>query len=123
MNRTAWLMAALLALPGVALASDKQRVEVALAEAHSAVEAASRAGAAEHATNDFNLAQDDLARAERAFDARDWTHATMDAEKAKADGVLAASRTRQQRAEAATAEVEATVHRLREELGMPGDKS
>jgi hypothetical protein len=122
MKRTAWLMAALLALPGAAFAAEKHRVEVALAEAHSAVEAAVRAGAPEHATNDFNLAQDDMARPERAFDARDWTHATMDAEKAKADAVLAAARTRQDRAETATAEVEATVHRLREELGMPGDK-
>lgn len=120
MNKTVLLSLMLFLLPGVAGAAERHRVEVALAEAHTAVEAAVRAEAPQYATNDFNLAHDDLARAERAFDARDWTHATMDAEKAKADAVLAAARTRQVRAESATAEVETTVRRLREELGMGG---
>jgi hypothetical protein len=42
----------------------------------------------------------------------------MNAEKAKVDGDLAAARSRQQRAAAATAEIEASVRDLRARIGV-----
>jgi hypothetical protein len=119
MKRTALFLLAALSTSAFA-GVGRHEVEVAIAEAHGAVDAAQRAGAAEHAGNDFNQAQDDIARAERAYEHRDWTHATMEAEKAKADANLAEALARRDRAEATTAEVEATVKRLREEVRMQG---
>ena len=120
MKRTALFLLVALSAPAAWAGVGRHEVEVAIAEAHGAVDAAQRAGAPEHASKDFSQAQDDMSRAERAYDHRDWTHATMEAEKAKADANLAEALSRQSRAEATTAEVEATVKRLREEVRMQG---
>ncbi|MEO8669696.1 MAG: DUF4398 domain-containing protein [Tahibacter sp.] len=120
-NRMVVMMLVLL-LPAVALAGPGKRdAEVALAEARSGVESAERAGAAEHASNDLNAARDDLARANGAFEHRDWEDSVMASEKTRADGTLAEARSRQHRAEASTAEVENAVRTLRTELGVKGE--
>jgi len=112
-----------LLVPAVALAGPGKRdAEVALAEARSGVEAAERAGAAEHAPNDLNAARDDFARATGAFDHHDWEDSLMASEKTRADGTLAEARSRQHRAETTTAEVERAVRTLRTELGVKGDE-
>ena len=59
------------------------------------------------------------AAAQQAFDHDDWTRSAMAAEKAKVDGDLAAARSRQQRATAATREIEYSVRELRARLGLP----
>jgi hypothetical protein len=120
MNRIVLALALTVLLPGVALASNKRDAELALTEARSAVEAAERAGAEEHAAVDLRVAHEHLAQAGGEYDSRDWTDSVMASEKSKADASLAESRSRQHRAEATTAEVDATVRRLRQELGMQG---
>ena len=66
-----------------------------------------------NATGTFNV----LLAARDAYDDREWTDSVLDAERAQADGDLAAARSRQHRAEAATAEIERSVEALRTEMG------
>jgi len=82
------------------------------------VQAAERADAAQYAAPDLATAHDMLNVAQAAYDHREWTHSVFAAENAKSDAVLASARSREQRAEDATAEVERTVQTLRDQLGM-----
>ena len=108
----------LLALPLAAFGADRKDAELAMTEAHTAIESAERADAAQFANADIGTARDMLAGAQNAYDHRDWTISIFDAENAKADADLAAARSRQMRAEEATAEVERSVRTLREQLGI-----
>ena len=108
----------LVTLPLASFASDRNDAELAMTQANTAVESAERADAAQFASADLGTAHDMLASAQGAYDHRDWTIAIIDAENAKADADLAAARSRQIRAEEATAEVERSVRSLREQLGI-----
>lgn len=111
------IAAAALAVPLGAAAVDRKDAELALAEAGAAVEAAQRADAQQYAAAELGSAHDMLASAQAAYDHRAWTDSFFDSDSAKADANLAAARSRQHRAEAATAELETTVGSLREQLG------
>ena len=105
---------------GMAWASDRDNAELALVQAQTAVQAAEAADAASAASVDWNAAQSNLAAARGAYDRREWEASAMSSEKARADADLAAARAREQRATAATAEIEASVETLRSELNRPG---
>ena len=111
---------ALFALPGVALAVNRDDAELSLATATTAIQAAENADAARYATDDLRTAQDGLALARGNYDRRDWEDVILAAEKARADADLAAARSRQHRAEEATAEIDATIATLRTQLGVTG---
>ena len=113
----------ILALPfTVANAADRKDAELALTEAGTSVEAAERADAAQFATTDLNAAHDRLGNAQVAYDHHKWLDSVFSSGDAKADANLAAARARQHRAEAATAEIDATVRSLREQLGITGEQ-
>ena len=119
--RTKLIAAALvLLLPLTAAATDRKDAELALAEAGASVEAAERADAAQYAAAELNTANQMLTNAHAAYDHRAWTDSFLDSDSAKADANLAAARSRQHRAEMATAELETTVRSLREQLGVAG---
>jgi len=118
MSTRTFAAALLLSLPLVSFATDRRDAELAMTEANAAVESAERADAAQFAGADIGTAHDMLASAQNAYDHRDWTISIFDAENAKADADLAAARSRQLRAEEATAEVERSVRTLREQLGI-----
>jgi len=108
----------LLSLPLVAFAADRKDAELAMTEANTAIESAERADAAQFAGADIGTAHAMIANAQNAYDHRDWTISIIDSENAKADADLAAARSRQLRAEEATAEVDRSVRSLREQLGI-----
>jgi Domain of unknown function (DUF4398) len=116
----ALLLAAALALPGLALAANRHDAELAMTAAHSALQAAERAGAAEYAMNDLTTARAGIAQAEGLANSRDWTESMLASEKTRADANLAEARARQARTEATTQEVEDAVRTLRAELGATG---
>jgi hypothetical protein len=107
--------------PG-AHAFDRNDADMALAQASTSVEAAERADAPQFATADIASAHDMLNIAQAAYDHRHWTDSVFNAENAKADADLAAARSRQMRAERATAQVERTVESLRDQLGIRGEQ-
>jgi hypothetical protein len=109
------------ALPLAAQALDRKDAELAMTEAGTAVESAEHADAARYDAVDLDTAHDMLANARAAYDRHHWTESVLNAENAKVDADLAAARSRQHRAEQATAEVETTVRSLREQLGISGD--
>ena len=118
MSTRTFAAALLLSLPLVSFATDRRDAELAMTEANAAVESAEHADAAQFASADIGTAHDMLASAQNAYDHRDWTISIFDAENAKADADLAAARSRQLRAEEATAEVDRSVRTLREQLGI-----
>ncbi|MFI4970868.1 MAG: hypothetical protein ACHP7D_11745 [Lysobacterales bacterium] len=105
-------------LPGLAHATDRKDAELELAQAATAVQGAQSADAQTYAVAEMDTARAMLAAAQDAFDRGAWTDSAMNAEKAKVDGDLAAARSRQQRAAAATAEIEASVRDLRARIGV-----
>lgn len=105
---------------GVAFATDRKDAEIALAQAETAVQSAESADAATAAASEMRLAQNNLVAARGALERRNWTDSAMNAEKAKADADLAAARSREKRATAATAEIEASLQTLRREVGRSG---
>jgi len=112
----------ILALPFTAAnAVDRKDAELAITEASASVEAAERADAAQYATSDLNNAHDMLGSAQAAYDHHKWLDSVFNSANAKADANLAAARARQHRAEAATAEIDASVRSLREQLGITGE--
>jgi Domain of unknown function (DUF4398) len=113
-------LALMLALPAAAQAADRKDADLALIQARTSLQSAEAADAARYASADLKNARDGLASADGQYERRNWTSSLMDAEKATADANLAAARARQQRAESTTAEVEASVRSLREQLGMKG---
>jgi uncharacterized protein YqfA (UPF0365 family) len=110
----------LLALPMSIYAMDRKDADLALAEAGSSIESAERSDAAQYAPTDLNTAHAMYASAQAAYDHRDWMESAFNADDAKADANLAAARSREHRAEAATNELETTVRSLREQVGMSG---
>lgn len=117
MKATALILAAALALPGLASAAGRHDAELAMTAASAALQAAERAGAAELAVSDLANARNGMAQAEGLANSRDWTDSMLAAEKTRADANLAEARSRQARAETATGEVENALRALRAEVG------
>ncbi|MCQ4167506.1 DUF4398 domain-containing protein [Tahibacter harae] len=120
MKATALILAAALALPGLAGAASRHDAELAMTAAAAALQAAERAGAAELAASDLGNARNGMAQAEGLANARDWTDSMLAAEKTRADANLAEARSRQARAEAATQEIEDALRALRVEVDSAG---
>jgi hypothetical protein len=102
----------LAAVCGVAQAIDRDEAQIELAQATTAVQAAERDDAARHAPADLGEAHAMLDEAIHAADAHAWADAARYSERAKVCGDLASARSRQHRAEAATAEIERSVNAL-----------
>ncbi|HVH34536.1 DUF4398 domain-containing protein [Tahibacter sp. UC22_41] len=120
MKIAALIFVAAAALPGFAAAANRHDAELAMTAAQSALDSAERAGAAQYAGADLDTARGGMARAQGLANGRDWTESLLASEKTRADAILAEARSRQARAEATTAEVEAAVRTLRMELGRAG---
>jgi hypothetical protein len=114
------LMAAAFAVSATASAADRRDAELELSQALTAVQTAEREDGARYAPADLNEAQAMLATAQRAFDVRAWTDTAIYAERAKVSGDLTVARSRQHRAEVATAEIERSVDALRVRLPNGG---
>lgn len=112
MSRFLFLLA-LLPCGSLASAAEREDAELVLARAGTAVQAARRDDAATYATAEFATAQTLLEAALDAYDARAWTNSVIYAERARADGDLAAARSREVRAESAAAELERSLDDLR----------
>jgi hypothetical protein len=111
------IFAALTTSSAIAASVDDDTAKLELTQAITAVQAAERDDALRYATTDLDEAHAMLDSAQRAADARDWTAAATFAERAKVSGDLASARSRQHRAEAATAEIQESVDTLRAQLG------
>jgi len=120
-TRTASLLL-LIAAPFGVCANERTDAQVALADAGSAVEAAARADATHYATSEIESARAMFADAQDAFDHHHWVESVMDAESARVDANLAAARSRQHIAEAATEELDRTLQSLREQLNPTGEQ-
>ena len=88
-----------------------------LTQAVTAVQTAERDDAARYAPADLDEAHSMLGSAQNAADGRSWDNTALYAERAKVAGDLASARSRQHRAESATAEIERSVDSLRREIG------
>lgn len=115
---SALVFAFLAGLPLAAAALDRDDADQAMTQAATAVQSAERDDAAQFAAPDLATAHAMLEHAQAAYDGRHWTDAVLAAENAKVDADLAAARSRQHRAEEATAQVERSVDALRDELGL-----
>lgn len=120
MKRKLIAAALMFALPMSIFAMDRKDADLAMAEAGASIESAERADSAQYAPTDLNTAHAMFATAQAAYDHRDWTESAFSADDAKADATLAAARSREHRAEAATDELETTVRSLREQVGISG---
>lgn len=114
------VIALLLASPLTAFAGKKDDAQIALTEARSAVQAAERSGAPEQVPVEMKVARDSLDQAEQELDDREWEDARMYAQRTVYDARLAEARARQLRAEALTAEIEASVNSLQAEIAAGG---
>jgi hypothetical protein len=119
MKTTVLGLALVLAVPALAHAG-RQEAELALTQARSAVASAERAGATAEAPLEFNASRDTLAQAESSYEDRDWTDAELESHRARADARVAEARSRQHKAERATAEIQAAVDTLRAEIARHG---
>lgn len=117
MQRYRFLLLATLAVSGAAAAVDRDTAQLELTQAVTAVQTAERDDAARYAPADLDEAHAMLGSAENAADARSWDDTALFAERAKVAGDLASARSRQHRAESATAEIERSVDALRHEIG------
>ena len=118
MKRYRLLLFAALAVSGAAAAVDNDTARLELTQAATAVQTAERDDAARYAPADLDEAHAMLDSAQGAASAHAWTDTAIYAERAKVAGDLASSRSRQHRAEAATAEIERSVDSLRsQQLG------
>lgn len=119
MKRYRFLLVAALAVSGAAAAAavDRDTAQLELTQAATAVQSAERDDAARYAPADLDEAHAMLDAAQNAADGRSWTDVAIYAERAKVTGDLASSRSRQHRAEAATAEIERSVDSLQHQLG------
>ena len=106
------LLAAALGLPGAAIAGHDD-AELALARAETAVSAAERAGAVQLASRELEEARMNLAASRGSFEERDYDDAERQALEAHLDGRWAEARSRQTRAEAHAAELQAAINVLR----------
>ncbi len=114
--------ALLLAMPLVAQAN-RSDAETALTRATSGVAAAQRAGAPETSAVEMAAAHEQLMLANRSCERRDWDDCERAAYRAHADARLAEARSRQVKAETATAALKAAVDTLRAELARSGASS
>jgi hypothetical protein len=117
MKRYRFLLLATLAVSGVAAAVDDDTAKLELTQAVSAVQMAERDDAARYAPADLDEAHAMLDSAQNAASSRAWTDTAIYAERAKVAGDLASARSRQHRAESATAEIERSVDSLRSQIG------
>ena len=119
MKRYRLFLLAALAVSGAAAAAavDRDTATLELTQAATAVQTAERDDAARYAPADLDEAHAMLDSAQSAADGRNWTDVAIYAERAKVTGDLASSRSRQHRAEAATAEIERSVDSLQHQLG------
>ncbi len=113
------LASLLLALPAAAIA-DRGDAETALTRASGGIAAAERAGALQLSPTEAAVAREKLMQAERSCERRDWDDCERAAHRAYADARLAEARTRQAKAESATAALQAAVDTLRVELDRTG---
>ncbi|HVV96456.1 MAG TPA: DUF4398 domain-containing protein [Rhodanobacteraceae bacterium] len=111
------ILAAPMTSSAIAASVSRDTAELELTQAITAVQSAERDDALRYATTDLDEAHAMLDSAQRAADARDWTATATFAERAKVSGDLASARSRQHRAEAATAEIQESVDALRAQLG------
>jgi hypothetical protein len=116
MHRHRFFLFAALLVSAPSIAMDRDTAQMELAQAITAVEVAQRDDAARYAPADFDEARVMLDTARRASDGRDWLAAATYAERAKVAGDLASARSRQQRAESATAEIRRSLDTLRASL-------
>jgi len=112
-----FLILAALAVSGAAAAVDRDTAQLELTQAVTAVQTAERDDAARYAPADLDEAHSMLGSAQGAADARSWDDTALYAERAKVAGDLASARSRQHRAESATAEIERSVDSLRQQIG------
>ncbi len=117
MKKYRCLLLAALVVSGTAAAVDRDTAQLELTQAATAVQAAERDDAARYAPADLDEAHAMLDSAQSAADGRSWTDTAIYAERAKVAGDLASSRSRQHRAESATAEIERSVDSLRHQVG------
>lgn len=120
MNRYRFLLLAALLAAGSASALDRGDAQLELAQAINAVQSAERDDAARYAAADLDEAHAMLGSAQRASDDHAWTEAATFAERAKVAGDLASARSREQRAEAATAEIERSLDTLKAQWSAGG---
>jgi hypothetical protein len=111
------ILAAPMTSSAIAASVSRDTAELELTQAITAVQSAERDDALRYATTDLDEAHAMLDSAQRAADARDWTATATFAERAKVSGDLASARSRQHRAEAATAEIQESVDTLRQQIG------
>ena len=117
MKRYRYLILAALAVSGAAAAVDRDTAQLEMTQAITAVQTAERDDAARYAPADLDEAHAMLGSAQGAADARSWDDTALYAERAKVAGDLASARSRQHRAESATAEIERSVDSLRQQIG------
>jgi hypothetical protein len=119
MKRYRLFLLTALAVSGAAVAAtvDRDTATLELTQAVTAVQTAERDDAARYGPSDLDEAHAMLDSAQSAADGRNWTDVAIYAERAKLTGDLASSRSRQHRAEAATAEIERSVDSLQHQLG------
>ena len=117
MKRCRLFLIAMLAVSGVATAVDRDTAQLEFTQAVTAVQTAERDDAARYAPADLDEAHAMLDSAQTAVDGRNWTDVAIYAERAKVAGDLASARSRQHRAESATAEIERSVDSLRQQIG------
>ena len=122
MNAIRYLFVAALTMAcGLAHAVDRDDAQMELAQATTAVQTAERDDAARYAPAYFDEARAMLDTAQRAADSHEWTDVAIYAEHAKVTGDLASARSRQHRAEAATAELQRSLDALHGELSAGGE--
>jgi hypothetical protein len=117
MNAKFLIFGALVALPLSSHAFERKDAELAMTEAATALQTAERADAA---PPDLGVARDMMSNAQIAYDHHHWEESVFYAEDARADADLAATRSRQHRAEAATVEIERSVRALNDQLSNGG---
>lgn len=115
----ALVVSVLLAMP-ISVLAGRSEAETALARANGGVAAAERAGAVQSVPTEAAVAREKLIQAERSCERRDWDDCERAAHRAYADARLAEARTRQAKAESATAALQAAVDTLRAELARTG---
>ena len=120
MHRHRFFLLATLLVSTSSIALDRDAALMELVQSINAVEVAQRDVAARYAPAEFDEARVMLDTARRASDGRDWLEAATYAERAKVAGDLASAKSRQQRAESATAEIQRSLDALRASLSTSG---
>ncbi|MGA9343211.1 MAG: hypothetical protein WBV61_12870 [Rhodanobacteraceae bacterium] len=109
------------AIPMLAVAATHDEADVAIAKAHTAIKAAETANAGTEAPGETNTAHNMMAAADGACERGNWTECLIKSENTVADSNLAVARSRQKRAETATAEIAEGLNTLRARMGLPAE--